>query len=161
MRTNSITSPEFQQRFLSRMIRTASGCLEWQGGKIPDGYGCVKCDGKNELTHRVAWVLVNGPIPNGLDVLHKCDNPSCCDPEHLFLGTHLDNMHDRNQKGRSTALKGEHNGRAKLSAADVLYIRRVYVHGSHVFGICALGRRFHVSHTQISYIVRRESWRHV
>src|SRR5678815_3205705 len=95
-------------------------CLEWQGTKHSKrGYGL---DGR-KLAHRAAWERVHGPIPEGMHVLHKCDNPPCVNVRHLFLGTHADNMRDREQKGRANHPYGERSGKAKLTDADVRYIR--------------------------------------
>jgi hypothetical protein len=162
MHVQSITSPEFQQRFFARMIRTPDGCLVWTGS-LTKGYGQVKCDGKNQYTHRVAWRIANGPIPDGLLVLHHCDNPICCDVEHLFLGTDLDNHQDCVQKGRVRYSHhyGEQNGSAKLTAADVLEILRVYVPRSREFSTFALAQRFGVTHSVISRVVLRQLWTHI
>jgi hypothetical protein len=162
MRPQSITDPIFQQHFFSRMTRSASGCLEWTGSRNrQDGYGRVQCDRRRQPAHCVAWQIAHGPIPEGLCVLHKCDNPPCCDPDHLFIGTHTDNMHDMAAKGRNAQPRGEQNNNAKLTAADVLEIRRVYVPRSHACGGPALARRFHVTCATISYVVRRAIWQHI
>jgi len=79
----------------------ANGCWEWQRGIGKKGYGVVSFQGKSSQTlSRVVWILWNGPIPDGLCVLHKCDNPPCCNPDHLFLGTHKQNALDKIMKGR-------------------------------------------------------------
>jgi hypothetical protein len=94
-------------RFWSKVQR-AAGCWEWQAGKFRNGYGMFGAgrfpDGRSDTryTHRVAYELTHGPIPNGLQVLHTCDNPPCCNPAHLQLGTHLDNMQDSARKGRKS-----------------------------------------------------------
>lgn len=75
-------------------------CWEWHGGRSRNGYGLICCEGKMKGTHRVSWIVHNGPIPGGLYVLHKCDNPCCWRPDHLFLGTQKDNMRDMHEKGR-------------------------------------------------------------
>lgn len=77
-------------------------CLLWTGRKSKDGYGKINRKGKTLSAHRYSWTLVNGPIPEGLFVLHKCDVPTCINPDHLFLGTHQDNMDDMKNKGRAT-----------------------------------------------------------
>lgn len=82
-------------------------CLEWQASRNRKGYGQVRYDGKNDGAHRVAWVLEHGPIPDGLYILHRCDNPPCVAVEHLFLGTAADNMADKMAKGRHVALSGD------------------------------------------------------
>ncbi len=82
-------------------------CWPWTGGGINrrrgTNYGVFWSDGKAVRAHRVAWELACGPVPDGLYVLHRCDNPPCCNPAHLFLGTDLDNMRDKVAKGRATA----------------------------------------------------------
>jgi hypothetical protein len=78
-------------------IPEGRGCWEWMGFIRPSGYGQVH---QNKLAHRVSWELHNGPIPNGVLVLHKCDNKSCVNPDHLFLGSHRDNTQDMMSKGR-------------------------------------------------------------
>lgn len=75
-------------------------CIEWRGAKTGFGYGKRKINGKSLMTHRLAWERANGPIPNGMCVLHRCDNPPCINPDHLFIGTHGDNNRDCYQKGR-------------------------------------------------------------
>lgn len=75
-------------------------CWIWTASKNSDGYGGLKLDGKSKKAHRVSWEMHNGPIPPGMHVLHRCDNPPCVRPDHLFLGTHKKNMEDRELKKR-------------------------------------------------------------
>lgn len=89
----------------------ATGCVVWTGSLRPDGYGQLRWDSAVRSAHRMAWQAVNGPIPAGLGVLHKCDQPSCINPAHLFLGTQADNMADKARKGRAARLVGQLNGR--------------------------------------------------
>ena len=89
-----------RERFEAKLVPGENGCLEWTGYRQPNGYGRIGAAGKMLYTHRVAWELANGKIPDGLHVLHRCDNPHCSNPEHLFLGTQADNMVDKVQKGR-------------------------------------------------------------
>lgn len=90
------------QRFWSKVARRAPGeCWEWIGSRFPRGYGRLKLNRKTAYAHRVSWELAHGvPVPDGLCVLHRCDNPPCVNPAHLWSGTMADNMHDRDAKGR-------------------------------------------------------------
>jgi hypothetical protein len=81
-------------------VDTTGECWEWQGALYPAGYGIIGLDGGSHATHRLSWEIVNGPIPDGLFVCHKCDNRKCVRPDHLFLGTQKDNMRDMIAKGR-------------------------------------------------------------
>ena len=96
------TDGTLEERFRAKLKEISSGCIEWRGGKTKTGYGVIGAPktGKNMMTHRVAWEFENGPIPDGMCVLHKCDNPSCCNPDHLFLGTLKENSGDMVRKQR-------------------------------------------------------------
>jgi hypothetical protein len=87
-----------EERFRAR-VTTSDGCWSWLGSTTSDGYGCISAFGELRA-HRASWVLHHGPIPSGMHVLHRCDNPPCTNPDHLFLGTIADNNRDRNRKGR-------------------------------------------------------------
>jgi len=95
--------PSIEWRLWSRLIEQPNGCLDWPGGTSRNGYGVIYFDGKRVSTHRLAWELVNGPIPEGMVICHKCDNPPCCNPEHMFLGTQSDNLADMAAKHRGRA----------------------------------------------------------
>lgn len=99
-----------------------SGCWLWVGAVINVGYGKFQ-KGKLMSAHRASYEIFCGDIPDGLHVLHKCDNPLCVNPAHLTLGTHADNMKDRQDRGRTFHPTGESHGRAKLKEKDVLAIR--------------------------------------
>ena len=83
-------------------------CWEWTDGCDGDGYGVVGAGGKTVRAHRVAWEVAHGPIPDGVHVLHQCDNPPCINPAHLFLGTQADNMADKVAKGRPPGQEAQH-----------------------------------------------------
>jgi hypothetical protein len=106
----------------------------------------------NALAHRVCWEITYGEIPEGLHVLHRCDNPSCVNPEHLFLGTHADNMQDSSAKGRRNPCSGEKNGRARLTAEAVAQIR-----GEHLSDH-SIAEKYGISRRQVGRILRREQW---
>lgn len=88
------------ESFDTRWVEDANGCHIWQRSKTRHGYGTMTTEGYGWVAHRVAWTIKRGPIPKGMKVLHKCDNPSCVNPEHLFLGTSKDNTADMMAKGR-------------------------------------------------------------
>lgn len=134
-------------------------CWEWTGGKKAGGYGTVYFHGKMYGAHCIAWELEYGAIPTGLNVCHACDNPSCCNPKHLWVGTDKDNAQDKNQKGRGNNAKGEQSGRHKLTERDVIAIRNEYVYG--IVGMCQLAKRYHVTQGAISRIITRKNWKHV
>ena len=95
------------ERLASKLVRMPNGCLEWTGAK-PNGYGRFMVNGKYVLTHRLAWELAHGrEIPPDMMVCHHCDNPPCCDPEHLFLGDNADNLGDMAAKGRASRYNAE------------------------------------------------------
>lgn len=99
------------ERFYSKVRKRRSGCWEWTASKDSQGYGKFCFNGKQMRTHRAIWILINGEIikhdsHHGLCVLHKCDNPACVNPSHLFLGTQYDNIQDRNKKGRTQKRSG-------------------------------------------------------
>jgi hypothetical protein len=95
-------------RFWSKVsLPNKEGCRTWTACKFAEGYGWFCYKGKSFRAHRVAWILLYGPIPKGLHVCHHCDTPSCCEPTHLFLGTHTENMKDAVLKGRRCGLTEE------------------------------------------------------
>lgn len=144
-------------RFWSKVDRKSDpdACWEWKAAKFDKGHGAFSLKHHNLRANRVAWGLTFGTIPDGLNALHKCDNPPCCNPNHLFLGTKLENNRDRHNKGRSA--KGEKIGTHKLTQGQVIEIRRLFSLGNTTK--VALGKQFGVSDVQIGFIVRGKSWR--
>lgn len=94
---------QVRDRLMSRVVKNSRDCWEWTGTRVPFGYGILIVDGKQKRAHRVAYEEFVGPIPDDALVCHKCDNPPCINPAHLFIGTHIDNAKDRNAKGRQAA----------------------------------------------------------
>lgn len=137
-------------------FRDPSECWEWLGSKNSRGYGRVVWNGKNVRAHRVAWELANGPIPEGKCVLHYCDNPSCVNPHHLWVGSHADNMHDMVEKGRQVYHRGESHGMSKLTEQDVREIRFFLDAG---YSQKALALMYGVSISTISLIKTGKIWR--
>ncbi len=138
-----------------------SGCWLWteaQKGRYAlshKGYGMIKWRGIGLSAHRFSWEIHNGPIPNGMWVLHRCDNPPCVNPEHLFLGTALDNNRDRDAKGRKAPFIGETHGRAKLTQQQVYDIRQ------SALSNIVLARTYNVTRSLISKIRLRNIWTHI
>lgn len=155
-----------KQLFLSRIARKGPDeCWEFTGGKnspLPGrNYGQARFNGRKWRAHRLAWVLANGPVPSGMLICHRCDNPPCCNPSHLFLGSTRDNQLDCVRKGRANPQRGEDHHEAKLTCEAVAEIRRRYKPGDPVNGGNALGREFGVCHGMIGYIVHHQRWRHL
>lgn len=132
-------------------------CWEWTAGKNPDGYAVFRGLGERRAG-RAAWKLVNGDIPSGKLVCHRCDNPGCVNPNHLFLGSPLDNMLDKTRKKRNNPPVGERAGRAKLTTSQVLEIRARHAKGDVQRHIA---KDFGVGFKAINKIVFRQRWKHV
>lgn len=149
--------------FWARVNRASKNkCWEWtglvaQGPKNPTPYGVLGWNGKHARAHRVAYELANGPIPAGFMVLHRCDNTLCCNPSHLYLGNHDQNMQDMVDRQRRAGIgAGEQNGRAKLTQEQADAIRSTYEAGS--VSQQALADQYGVSQFAISMIIRRKRY---
>lgn len=166
--------------------RGPDDCWLWTASKSSTGYGQLMAGGRILKSHRIAWTLTGGAIPNGFCVCHKCDTPACVNPAHLFIGSHTDNMRDMINKGRGAVgdrhgsrihpervprgdrsgsrlhpervPRGEAVGTAKLTASQVIEIRALYADGDT---LKRLASRFGVSFSVIGSITRRETWRHI
>lgn len=136
---------------LSR-TKVVGDCWLWQGAKLPDGYGHFGFDRKRYRTHRAAYEVAFGPVPEGMLVCHKCDQPACCNPQHLFAGTNKDNSDDKLRKGRQR--RGEAN-RAKLTEDQIREIR------ASNESMRQMAKRFGVSASHVSKIRRKVKWAHV
>ena len=154
---------EVEERFWSRVDRRESDdCWPWVGNIGSKGYGRMSVRGKMVAAHRLAWILEYGEIPSapgphGTCVCHKCDNPLCCNVSHLFVGSVQDNLNDMFQKGRGNfginTMRGESNGNHRLTAEQVLLIRR-----NPTTTQAALAQQFGVHQSAISKVRTGKNW---
>lgn len=155
----------FVEHFWERVAKgTTDSCWQWIGHVNWHGYGDCTMHSKSRTAHRVAWELVNGDIPKGLHVLHRCDNRLCVNPNHLFLGTHQENMADMKRKGRgrTSPKAGELHPQAKLTANDVREIRQLLSARPAPMPLKrTVARRFGVSPHTVENIIYRHSWKHL
>jgi hypothetical protein len=161
----------FPQNVIERFHRSydaeaATGCWIWRLARHHTGYGHFKLQGKSWRAHRISWMLANDrSIPVGQHVCHTCDNPSCVNPAHLFLGSDLDNAQDRDRKGRhgswskpETRPRGEGHCWSRLTEDDVRSIRIRYERGDSQR---SMAKEYGVGETTIYDVVHRRSWIHV
>lgn len=142
------------ERLLARSLLMPTGCIEFQGCRTK-GYGQLNVDKSRKLAHRLAWEVWKGPVPDGLHVLHRCDNPPCLNVEHLFLGTDADNQKDKVEKGRQ--LRGESHLSSLLTQAAVTAIRRDYLPG--IVRETHLASKYGVHVVTISDVLRNVTWK--
>lgn len=147
------------KRFWSKVKICESGCWEWQASKNQDGYGQIGITRDSGpimyQAHRVALFIKTGE--QGEVARHSCDNPGCCNPDHLSWGTHQDNVDDKMNRGRHVQVKGERVITAKLTENDVRHIR---INGK-VIGAKQLAKSYGVALSCIYKIINRETWKHV
>lgn len=148
------------ERFM-RFVEKTDSCWIWKGAKNKKGYGWIRFNNGGFRAHRLSYLLYKGDIPkdntyHGVCVLHKCDNPSCVNPEHLFLGSNSDNVKDMVVKMRNTI--GERNGCAKLTSKDVLNIRKL--NKERISGR-DLANKYNISETTVSQIIHKTRWKHI
>jgi hypothetical protein len=155
-----------EKRFWAKVEKTSDGCWLWQGAQLPKGYGSFQVGYRRWVgAHVFSYELHVGPVPEGLEVLHGCDNPQCVRPDHLEAGTHKKNMADMAARGRSTRGRkrpgtgpaGERNRSARLTASRVREIRNV--RETEGLSLAALARRFGVSKSQAHNIVSGAQWK--
>lgn len=145
-------STSVEQRFWSKVkIGKPDECWEWQAGQSGAGYGQIRIDHICRYSHRLAYEFTKGPIPDGKEVCHSCDNRACCNPAHLWLGSHMENMTDMARKDRV--------GTSKLNIEQVKEIRSLYASGK--FTLLQLGMKYHVHLSTIAYAINGKNWNHV
>jgi hypothetical protein len=142
-------------------ILNENHCWLWNGTKDKNGYGIISHNKKLFKVHRLMYEIHYAEPLKSLHCLHKCDNPSCVNPSHLFLGTNLDNIRDKIDKGRSYTgyQKGECNGASKLKNDDVIEIRRLYK--TRLYTTIKLSEIYKVHRSTISYIVNNKTYTHL
>ena len=141
--------------FHKKYIKQSNGCWEYIGAKHT-GYGMFSFRGKTILAHRFSAQYIKGLNIDNLFVCHACDNPACVNPDHLFAGTHKENMQDRQQKNRNRSAKGINNKHAKLTDKDVLEIRAINNMSNK-----DIANQYNISAQSIYKIRTRKSWKHI
>ena len=152
---NSVHESRLWEYLCSKSI-VENGCRVWNACSDKSVRGTVVFRGKKRQVHIVSWILHNGDIPDGMKVMHKCDNPPCFDPGHLQLGTQKDNVHDAFLKGRMPC--GERHWKSKLTERDVREIIKLRSDGMNRYEIAD---RFHIHFSSVNRIVGRRKWRHL
>lgn len=152
-----LTNDEIADKILSRIRVDENGCFNWIGSSSNGGYGLLyTASGRRERASRKSYEVFRGPIGAGMIVCHRCDNPPCVNPAHLFLGTHKDNTRDAIRKGRLAM--GSRHGHAKLTEDVVREIRAMHQCGAT---LTEIRQRFNISAASVSNIYNRRRWTHV
>jgi len=149
---------EFQKQHFMGYVKKEDSCWIWVGGRFDDGYGSYWFNEKNVHANRVSYLLFKGPIPTGMFVCHSCDNPTCVNPEHLWLGTQFENVRDKYNKGRAAV--GEKCRQSHLTAQDVADMRtEKKLNPSTPYS--AIASRFGISKCCTMRIIKGMSWSHL
>lgn len=138
-----------------------SSCIEHDGPRNATGYGIVHERGRTWLAHRLAWEQAHGPIPDGMNVLHRCDNRPCVNVEHLELGTHVENMRQMRERGRSPRSPGERNGRATIGESTARTVKMLLREDRERWTIDRIAEELGISRHIVADISKGKSWRHV
>lgn len=141
------------QSFWAKVVRIENGCWNWIGSFGGSRYGVFRVGKTLMKAHRFSWLIAHGTLHEAMRVLHKCDNPRCVNPDHLFIGTQRDNVLDMESKGRARHPHGEAHGLSKLSQSDAAFIR------GNSASLAQLAMRFGVSKQTISRVKRGITWR--
>lgn len=135
-----------------------NGCWDFTGHLNAYGYGTIAFNNRSVLAHRMAYILCVDDIPTDMNVLHTCDNPACVNPEHLFIGTQIDNIIDMTTKGRNFIPSGINNPKAKLTVSDIMEIRKLLANG---ITQTVIANQFNMCKQTISEIARGNLWKGV
>ncbi len=139
-------------------VNPDNGCWEWNRSTFRHGYGKTRYGGRAVGAHRAFYAHYVGPIPDGMCVRHKCDNPPCVNPDHLILGEHRDNMLDMQERGRKASTVGIHNPSAKIQPDDV---REIFALGKSGMKQADIGARFGISSSAVNKILCGVNWKQV
>jgi hypothetical protein len=161
-----VTPKPLHVRFWPKIEKgpNADDCWKWIGAKTENGYGVIGAGARGTgvlKAPRASWLIHHGEEPGEMLVCHKCDNPECCNPLHLFLGTNSDNMKDCSNKGRLKIphRRGEANNKSKLTEAQVIEIRLVYKNRCKINGAQPLGRKHGVHWKTILKVIKNQTWK--
>lgn len=150
-----VRGESLREKFNRLYTKAPPGCWQWnRGPRAANGYGGMQFQGRYQLAHRWSWEIFHGSIPDGAEVCHHCDNPRCVNPEHLFLGSHSENMKDMVAKKRNDGPKGESHHRAKLTRKQV---DNILARPNET--PAELASEFGVSVESIRLIRRRKTWK--
>lgn len=147
---------ELEERLDRNTFYSPDGCWYWTGSVKVTGYGIISVKDRLYAAHRISYAIRKGPV-NNLFICHTCDNPKCINPDHLWMGTDMDNVLDKVQKGRCFSGSGELNGLAKLTEKQVLEIRSL---NGKVKPI-EIAKKYSMSRTGINHILTRSTWKHL
>ena len=146
---------KLEERFFSK-VEKGDSCWEWVASKYHDGYGAYYFNGKQGRAHRVSWEMKNGEIPENMYILHRCNNRTCVNPKHLYLGTHQDNMNDL---ARAGTLKGIGHPSAKVTEREVRTIRHLWE--KKIYTQIKIAEMFNISHKTVNGITTNTNWKHI
>ena len=158
----NVDEHDVARQIMNNILPSHDGCWEWVGGTSSAGYGLIKVNGKTRYTHRLMHMIHNQfPTQEKPNVCHTCDNPQCCNPDHLWSGDDADNIQDASQKGRLATelpeLQGEKHHQSKLTESDVVEIRERYA--AETISQSELADEYGVTQGQVGGIVRGEKWK--
>ena len=156
--TNEQKADRMRKTFDKYVIRNGEYCWKWKGCITPGGYSAINVYRKKEQAHRVSWMIYKGEIPDGMFVCHRCSNRECTNPEHLFIGTHQDNMKDMLNKGRKFIKSGSKYNFAKLNEKKIIKIMKM-IHSR--YSDRQISEQFNVTRPTITNIRNRKAWKHV